>query len=225
MAYFTLVLIFAAMWFAIFLLRADLRRALLLVSLAITPLGPISELWFLRDYWVRDTLTGAPIGLEDLLFGFFLGGVTFAIYKVFFRARVSKNNKSVPLLYIPLFAAVVTVSALLILTDLLKINSIFSSSLGFCITAGIIWHRRPDLVSPSLVSGFLSVAFFIFAYTTIEFLFPGTIVSWCLHCNPTQFRVLGINVEELIWDFAWGLVGGVIFEAATGRHILGKGSS
>src|SRR6266699_1178859 len=133
MAYSALILFFIAIWLVAFVLRAELRRALLLVSLVIAPLGPLSEFWFLRDYWARETLSGAYIGVEDVLFSFFLGGVTFAIYKVVFWATLSKKHPSFG--YLPLYTAFITISFLLVLTNLLGVNSILSSSLGFIATS------------------------------------------------------------------------------------------
>jgi hypothetical protein len=223
MAYFTLTLFFAAIWLGVFIARSDLRRPLLLVSFVIAPLGPVSELWFLRDYWLRETLSGAYIGVDDALFSFFVGGVTFSIYKTVTGATLSRTKQSRRFSYIPLGAILITSFFMLVLTNLLGINSIFSSALAFIATSAIIWYKRSDLFFPSIASGFLSLALFVAGYILIERLFPGILRSWCLHCNPTGLRLLGINVEELIWDFTWGLVGGTIFEATTGKDIQQRG--
>ena len=219
MAYFVLTLFFAVIWIAAFLFRPDLRRPLLLVSLAIAPLGPVSEFWFLSDYWSRETLTGTVIGIDDALFGFFVGGASFALYKIVFCACLYKPAQALRLPYIPVYAALITMLSLLLLTDGLGINSIFSSSLAMWITAAVIWRQRRDLIGASLISGMLSMLLFGGGYIALEYLFPGTLEHWCLRCNPTHLRVLGINIEELAWDFSWGLVGGVIYEATTGRFI------
>ena len=50
-------LIFLLLWAVFHILRPDLRRRMLLFSLIITPLGPLSEFWFLKDYWRRQTIT------------------------------------------------------------------------------------------------------------------------------------------------------------------------
>jgi len=38
-------------------------------------------------------------------------------------------------------------------------------------------------------------------------------------CNPTGLRLSGLNIEELLWDFAWGLAGGTIYESIAGEYI------
>jgi hypothetical protein len=65
---------FVAAWLALFALRPDLR----LFSLAIIPLGPVSEIWYLRDFWQRPTITGYLHGGDDVEFSWgLIGGVIY----------------------------------------------------------------------------------------------------------------------------------------------------
>lgn len=57
-------LIFILVWAVFYILRPDLRRRMLIFM----PLGPLSEFWFLRDYWRRPTITGYPISIGDPIF-------------------------------------------------------------------------------------------------------------------------------------------------------------
>lgn len=220
MAYAVLIGFFAIVWAVTFLLRADLRRDMLVYSVAIAPLGPLSELWFLKDYWVRPTLSGATIGIEDLLFAFFLAGVTFGLYKLLFNIRLAPSDGSRPSKKFIGSAVAITGVCMVVLTNFLGVNSIFASSIAFCIVAALGWWLRPDLIRPSLLSAVVSLGVFVLAYQIVEFALPGTLVSWCLGCNPTGLRPLGINIEELVWDFTWGLVGGVLFEIGGRRTQL-----
>ena len=43
-------LIFILVWLIFYIQRPDLRRRMLIFSLIIMPLGPLSEFWFLKDY-------------------------------------------------------------------------------------------------------------------------------------------------------------------------------
>ena len=83
-------LIFLFIWIIFYILRQDLRRQMVIFSLIITPLGPLSEFWFLKDYWRRPTVTGYPIGLEDAIFAFASGGIAYSIYKIFSTRRSSR---------------------------------------------------------------------------------------------------------------------------------------
>jgi hypothetical protein len=66
-SYLVYSLIFLLVWVVLYILRPDLRRRMLIFSL-IMPLGPLSEFWFLRDYWRRPTITGYPISIGDPIF-------------------------------------------------------------------------------------------------------------------------------------------------------------
>lgn len=217
MSYALLIMAFAAVWAVLFAFRKDLRRKMLAVSAVATPLGPISEIWYLRDYWQRDTLTGAHIGIEDALFAFFLGGFTFAVYKALGRVELKERQGSDRDYGYVIFAVATTAVCLVVLTNFFGVNSIFSSSIAFWIIAVAGWYRRPDMLKSSVASGVLILCMFTATYWGIEYLLPGTLSSWCVGCNPSGIRILGINIEEMVWDFSWGLIGGMFYEVVTGK--------
>jgi hypothetical protein len=212
-------LIFLFVWILFTILRPDLRRRMFLFSLIIAPTGPLSEIWFLRDYWRRPTITGYPISIEDAIFAFAIAGIAYSIYKIFFKkiALQSEDQPSRPWLVIVFFTA--TFLPLLIFTDLLGINSIFSSTFSLFLIAILTWKLRPDLWKPSMISGILVVILFFFIYKAMQVIFPGAIEYWCMGCNPLGVRLSGINLEELLWDFSWGLAGSTMFEAVTGEKL------
>ena len=49
--FFVYSLLFMLVWVVLFAARKDLRPPMLLMSIAIAPLGPLSEIWYLQDYW------------------------------------------------------------------------------------------------------------------------------------------------------------------------------
>jgi hypothetical protein len=53
----------------------------------------------------------------------------------------------------------------------------------------------------------------------MQVIFPGAIEYWCTGCNPSGLRLSGINLEELLWDFTWGLAGSTMVEAVTGQKL------
>src|SRR5688500_11983052 len=87
-------LIFLLVWAVFYILRPDLRHRMVIFSLIIAPLGPLSEFWFLRDYWRRPTIMGTPISIEDAIFAFAIGGIAYGIYKVFFKKVVAEGQDS-----------------------------------------------------------------------------------------------------------------------------------
>jgi hypothetical protein len=212
-------LIFLFVWLLFYILRPDLRRRMLLFSLIITPTGPLSEIWFLKDYWRRPTITGYPISIEDAIFAFAMGGIAYGIYKILFNiTSVQSEDQPRRWWLVPAFF-IITFLPLVLLTDLLHVNSIFSSAFSFLAMAVLTWTLRPDLWKPSVISGVLVAVLFFLVYQAMKVLFPGAIEYWCMGCNPLGWRLSGINIEELLWDFTWGLAGSTIVEVVTGETL------
>jgi predicted neutral ceramidase superfamily lipid hydrolase len=113
----------------------------------------------------------------------------------------------------------ITLLPLLLFTDLLHINSILSSTFSLLLIAVLTWILRPDLLKPSIVSGILVMVLFFLVYKVMQVIFPSAIEYWCMGCNPLGLRISGINIEELLWDFSWGLAGGTMVEAVTGEKL------
>ena len=212
-------LIFLFLWIIFYILRPDLRRRMLIFSLIITPLGPLSEVWFLRDYWRRPTITGYPISIEDAIFAFAIGGIAYSIYKVFFNMMAVQSEDQPRRGWLGIAFFIITILPLVLLTDLLHLNSIFSSALSLLLIAVLTWVLRPDLWKPSIVSGLMVVVLFFLVYKGMQVIFPGAIEYWCTGCNPLGIRISDINIEELLWDFAWGLAGSTMVEAVTGEKL------
>ncbi len=211
-------LIFLCIWILILLLRKDLRRVICLFSLCIIPLGPISELWFLQDYWRRVTITGFSISIEDLIFSFALGGIVISLYPILFRKSIVQSTKYKKHFWMIFLTVCVILICMIIFTNFLKINSIFSSSLGFILVTAVIWFFRRDLIKPSICSGIALVIIFFIVYQIMKVFFPFLFLHWCKQCNPTNIKLLGVNIEELVWDFSWGLLGSILYPAVRGKE-------
>jgi len=211
-------LIFLLLWVIFYILRPDLRRRMLVFSLMITPMGPLSEIWFLRDYWRRPTITGYPISIEDAIFAFAIGGIAYGIYKILFNLTAVQSEEQ-PRRWLLFAFVIITFLPLLLFTDLLGINSIFSSAFSLFLIAVLTGSLRPDLRKSSIVSGVLTVMLFFLVYKLMQVIFPGAIEYWCMGCNPWGLRLSGINIEELLWDFTWGLAGSTMVEAVTGEKL------
>ena len=191
---------------------------MLIFSMIIMPLGPLSEFWFLKDYWRRPTITGYPISIEDAIFSFGIGGIAHSMYKVFFNMSVAEGHEQ-PRGWLVIAFLIIIILSLFILTDLLHINSIVSSTFSLLLIAVLTWILRPDLLKPSTVSGILVVVLFFLVYKAMQVIFPPAIEYWCMGCDPLGVRISGINIEELLWDFSWGLAGGTMVEVITGERL------
>jgi len=74
-------------------------------------------------------------------------------------------------------------------------------------------------LKPSILSGTLVVVLFFLVYKAMQVIFPGAIEDLCLGCNPLGISPSGVNIEELLWDFTWGLAGSTMVEAFTGEKL------
>ena len=92
-------------WLLLFLFRKDLRIKMLIMSVLVAPLSPIAELFYLRDYWQPEFMTGRSFtGIEDILFSFFIGGISGVLYEEFFGKRLGKRKtRGHPLFFVLLF--------------------------------------------------------------------------------------------------------------------------
>ncbi|MDD5773250.1 MAG: hypothetical protein PHX78_07275 [bacterium] len=214
--YFIYSIIFLIIWSLIWLFRKDLRKKLLFVSIILCPIGPISEIWYFKDYWAPLTITKFFINIEDLIFTFALGGITYGIYKIVFNLTNSEKKQYKSRIWFIFFALAVVLGSLTLFSSFLKINSVVVTIIAFCFLTIIIWRLRKDLIVPSLISGlFISILFFII-YQIMFQLVPNLGELWCKNCNPSGIVIYGLNIEEFLWDFSWGVVGGVFYEMVSG---------
>ena len=211
------LLILFPLWLFLFLHRKDLRKEILIVSLLIGIGGPLSELWYLRDYWQPETFNGWPIGIEDFLFGFFIGGIASSIYEELFGKSHSKRidrKHHLSWFIIPVIGFSIFVLNLLIFV--FGVNSIYASIVVFVTLALLILYFRHDLLIDSLMSGLLVGVIMFFGYLLFLTIFPEAIHRWWILQNISGILILGVPLEELLWAFGWGMVGGPMYEFFAG---------
>jgi len=222
-------LIFLSVWGFLFWRRKDLRRQMLVMSLIVAVLGPISEYWYFRDYW-RPLLILRPAwplgGLEDVLFGFAIGGVAAVLYENILGKRFSQGAGGKRGWIGPLFFGGF-IASLLVFNDFLGINSIYASSLGTLLVALIIVVVRPDLFFDSLLSGlFVAMAMFILYYVySLFWTEPWVKLSqvWLLYGTPHVILLAGrIPLTEMIWGICWGIAVGPLYEFWQGCRLKEK---
>ena len=207
-------------WFFFFLRRRDLRREMLIISLIGAVAGPLSELWYLYDYWEPQIFNGWHVGIEDVLFGFSIAGISAVIYEEIFGKRFAKrkNRKHhwswfcLPCL--ALFALIFNVPFFVY-----GINSIYASIIAFLSLALLMLYFRRDLLFDSIMSGFLVGGFMFAGYLIFLSVFPDAISSWWKLHNISGVFVHNIPIEELLWAFSWGMVGGPMYEFFAGLKL------
>ncbi len=208
-------LFFIIVWVALFIYRRDLRKEMLIMSLVIAPMGPISEIFYLRDYWHPELFNGWAIGIEDLIFGFAIGGIAAVIYEELFGKKHVKRHLAAHPKW--MFAvAIFGIAWMFIGNMLLGFNSIYVSILGFLIIGTSILFFRHDLLKDALFSGLLVGGIMFLFYLIFGVIFDGLVQKWWLLKNISGILVFGAPLEELMWGFGWGFVAGPAYEFING---------
>ncbi|MEK7116961.1 MAG: lycopene cyclase domain-containing protein [Patescibacteria group bacterium] len=222
-AYITLTIPFLIIWLILFFVRKDTRKEQLRMSYIVAIIGPISELIYFKDYWFPQSvfpifINKFPLMIEDILFGFAIGGIAAVIYEVIFRKQLSKfsvhSKYTIKSIYIVLTFA-------LVLIGLIKfgVNSIYASAIAFFVSALILLILRHDLFVNAVGSGvgvmlvMFACYFFLFnilASNTEELLKQG----WIIRNSILDMRIANIPLTEMVWGFTWGFLAGPWYEFA-----------
>lgn len=181
------------------------------MSFISAPIGPFSELFYRRDYWRPELFNGWPIGLEDLLFAFTIGGIATVMYEVFFNKKNIKGNFSSYPKW-PVTVATLGIIWIIVGNVLLNFNSIYVSVLGFLLAGSVIILLRRDLLNNALVSGLLvAILMFVF-YLIFNTVFDDIIQRWWLLKNLSGILLFGVPLEELMWGFGFGFAAGPTYK-------------
>ncbi|MEW6407617.1 MAG: lycopene cyclase domain-containing protein [Patescibacteria group bacterium] len=228
--YFYLItsLFFLLIWFVIFRRLKGLRKHILILSLLTASFGPISEFWYFADYWQPDIALPLPFlgGVEDLIFGFAIGGIAAFIFEALFVKKLcyceSKKLKRDWFLFI---FFIVEGFFMIVFNNLLGINSIFASSLGMVVLAIVMFAMRKDLIVNALSSAVLVAGVMFVIYFLGQIFSPNAHLwmsrIWKLYGRPEGILILKhIPLTEMIWGFSWGLIWGPMYEFLVGARIV-----
>lgn len=176
--YLFLGLFFLFFWVCFYILRKDLKRKLIKISLFGGIVGPIAEYWNYKDYWHPPSLIGGElVFIEDFIIGFSITGISVVVYDIFFKTTDEIYVPNTKKLFWSLFLFSLTT---LIIFVGLGYNSVFVTSITLPILTVYMLYKRPDL---------LKVAF----WTTLIVLIIIFIVYFIL------FNILFVN----FWDKYW----------------------
>ena len=217
-AYLVGVGIFSVIWFILFWFRKDLRREILSLSIIGGLLFPLA-LIFLPDYWNPEHIFSNLLGIEDFLFAFTIAGIGAVLYEIIFKKihTLCECRKKDPrsLLIIAIIAIFIFAS----LTFVFGVNSIYANYAAFLSIFFYFIYFRRDLFWQAIFSGVLvSILMFIF-YQIWTRIYPGIIDKWWQLQNISGILIFGVPLEELMWGFTWGLVGGIAYEFMRGINI------
>jgi len=224
-AYLTANLLLLPIVIFFFWKRPDLRQKILTMGLVASPLGPISEFWFLKDYWRPQYALGWPWIIEDFLFSFICGSSSTVVYQVFFGKtlgeRIYKRRD-----YYLFFLIPFGIINMAFLNNILTINSIFASAFTLLTGTVIMLYSRRDLIKISVATGTLiGLIAFVF-YLLVLPLFPNILArTWLLYNKPLGKTIIGIPLTELIWAISLGFAAGPVYEFWQGYTVVPLNSS
>ncbi len=203
-------------WLILFLRRKDTKKEMLIISLIFGFAGIVSEYIFIKDWWKPLTITGTPIGIEDFLFGFLIGGIASVIYEHLFnkKIRLKKPEKNIfekrSLNFLVLYSSV----AVIFLTSFLffGLNSFVSVVLAFGIPTIFIYISRKDLMKNSLISGILVLIIATIGYSILNLITPKFFDEFFFYQNIGKQTFIGIPLEEYVFYFLAGAFIGPLYE-------------
>lgn len=105
---------------------------------------------------------------------------------------------------------------------LLDLNSFESTLVAAIIPLGIMFMRRPDLLSVSRISGGLLVVVAALVYTFVELLTPGWVQALWHFNNVPAIIIAGLPIDDVVFYFLTGAVIGPIYEYWKGIAFLAR---
>lgn len=205
-------LIILSIWVSLFLWRKDIRKEMLVISAIFGFVGLIAESIYILDWWKPLTITNTPVGMEDFLFGFGVGGIVSVVYTIIFKKRVKikKINKKINknLITLPLMGILLFLGSFFIL----RINTFYSSAITSIVLALIIWIKRKDLIVNSLATGIISALGAIPIFILLELISPGWVEAIWNFTNISKVIILTTPLDDILWCFFMGLFIGPLYE-------------
>lgn len=209
-------LVFLVVWLALFVLRKNTRKEMLVMSLVFAFAGPLADILYTQDWWRPLSLTNTTIGPEALLVGFMIGGIASIIYEVIFQKRLETHKvfKAKEAQRNFSFLSILLISAILFFGSfyLLKFNSLFSTILALLVPTIMIWIKRRDLILDSFGTGIFLVIVASLVYSVLEFLTPGWVHAFWFFKNVPDIIIFNLPLDDIIWYFLAGLFIGPLYE-------------
>ena len=203
-------LLFLVYWIWFYKKYPEFRKEQVILSVIFAISGPfISYFLFINDWWQPETVFGARIGIEDVIFGFACGGLAAVIFAPWFKK--SGVNKIPIKRILRIFPLGVAILFSLILYFGLGLHSFYANIIAGSISTCLIWLYRKDLISISLVSGLILTIISMPVYWILELLSAGWIrQTWHLE-RLSQINFLSIPIEDLIWFFFVGMLVSILY--------------
>ena len=236
--YFIGTLFFGIFWAFLFAFRRDLRWPMIWTAAAyILFSGILVSVWHIArqfvylgepivpSYWYPPTFfdlgrfTGFG-GIEDLLWLFFIAGISTAIYEFLYRGTIihKRGHRFFVLALIFSFAS------FFIFEYFFAVNLVYSICVAHLVGALVLWIQRRDLIKHSLFGASAFLIVYFFAFLLVLVVYPSFISDFYNLNTTSSILFLGIPLEEFLYAFSFGLFWGPLYEYVHGEVSRLKGS-
>lgn len=209
-------------WLILYIYRRDVRREMVVMSVLVATSGLMMEAFvWTRDWWRPSTITGTLIGIEDLLMGFSMGGITAVLYEELFSVKLAQARRTMRHHTAELLTIIgLSIALGIIGFYLLELRSWIVWLIATLLPLSIIYLRRPDLIIPSLISGVLLLGLAIPVFLLLHALEPTIFVTWWLNEYLTGITFLRIPIEDLLWFLTAGMFLSPLYEFWRGTRLV-----
>ncbi len=219
--YFLAALTLDIIWVAIFFYRQDLRKPMILMSTIFTIIGILGVFFmWTHDWWMPENLTNSLVGIEDVLFGFGVVGVTVAAYPVICKKKLHNLTKQIKFEK-KLFVAFLGFAIPVVTFYGFGYSSFYSWLFGMVFTEITLFLFRRDLVLSSLISSAAITLWAISIFIFMNIIDPGFIQRWYLLGNLSGIVLFG-PLEDLLWFISGGLLFGAIYPFWTDKTFVNQ---
>ncbi len=183
---------------------------MIIVGLTTMALGPFVEQMHFIDWWQPHVISNSFIKIEDILFGFSLGGIVSGIYSILCSHIKMKSILSLKI-YSKIFIIACSLFSVFGLFYIFHIHSFLSSIVSLSVPIIILAWKDRKLLLPTFLTGVIVAIIALLGYLFGLYINPNFVKETYLLAHLSGVLVSGIPIEELIWFFFAGM-GGSAFQ-------------
>jgi hypothetical protein len=223
-AYMAAALFWLVIWAVLYIVASPQRRATLWTALLLGPAGPISEYWFLQDYWrpiyaIEFSIGTLRFGIEDYVATFALAGVCAGMFEI---VAARRGFPPLPRMTFNALLRAIGWSSLglglmILASSALHMGSIRSLLVVVPLTALLMLAGHKRLLALAVLLAIVSaLAYWLFYILVFVPAFPGVFDAlWNLN-QTWRIKWLGVPIEEFLWVGATMLFAGPFYRVCLG---------
>lgn len=149
-----------------------------------------------------------PLGIEEPLFAFFIGGIGSVMYEVLFCRRFKNGTPRI----LQTFGVIALTVLLLFLCKAFALSTIWAVTFALGASALVMAFIDRDIRADCMISSIV-----MFAAVTVMYIFwlqafPEALDRFWVSEALSGSKLLGVPIEELAWFTAWAMFSGIVYE-------------